>query len=248
MEQDDNGGQPEPLTSVAESPEPGAGADDGAAPDGAAGPEGAAPDAGAGPERAATSDGDGQQGEQPVAAVPDDTRAENSTVDAGWSGVELVVVALVAVIGAAIGYTAARLTKRRAGASHRADPVPEAPPVTPPAAPPSMVVVDEHRDGLVGALIDARDRVGESGVGDRIVVALRDAGVEVIDPTGDRFDPEQHVAAGHDRLTDDPALDGRVADVVSYGYRDRGRVLRLPSVVVWRARYGSEAVRSEVLR
>lgn len=247
MEQGEGSGQPdEPVSSVAESPESAADTDETTV-DGAA-DGGATADSGARAEAEVTPDADGEQVEEPGTTVPVDTGVEDSPVEAGWSGLELAVVALVAVIAAALGYVVARIRNRRAGPSQPTGPASQAPPPAAPPAPPSVVVVDEHRDSLVGALIDARDRVGESGVGDRIVGALHAAGVEVIDPTGDRFDPEQHVAAGQDRLTDDPSLDGRVADVVSYGYRDRGRVLRLPSVVVWRSPYVPEAVPSEVVR
>lgn len=241
--------------------EPGDDVDDPvAAADGADGAEGTeAPERS--PEASATADtGDedapviegGEGVDQPATTVAPAPDVDDPAVGAGWSGVELAVVAALVVIAAALGFAVAWMVRgsRPAPAAVAPAMTPAPPPTAPPPAPSvaPVVVSDEHRDRLVAALIDARDRVGDSGVGDRIVAALQAAGVEVLDPTGDRFDPERHVAAGQDRLTDDPALDGRIADIVSYGYRDRGRLLRLPSVVVWRSRYVPKAVASEVLQ
>lgn len=89
---------------------------------------------------------------------------------------------------------------------------------------------------LVDALIDMRDRLAEENVSQstRIGSVLTEAGVVTIDPTGEPFDPAKHQANPPPMPTDDLLADGRVAAVLKYGYIDRGRLLRLPIVVVYR--------------
>jgi molecular chaperone GrpE len=56
---------------------------------------------------------------------------------------------------------------------------------------------------------------------------LSDAGVESFEPTGERFDPDQHEA-----MMTKPGKEGAVVEVLQKGYRLNGRVLRPARVVV----------------
>jgi hypothetical protein len=134
----------------------------------------------------------------------------------------LLVAAVAAVVGAAIGIVAGR---RRA--------TPPAPPPPPPPPPPADPIARD-RTALAEAIIDARDRLGPGALSERLGAALATVGVETLDPVGEPFDANRHWAQGSDRLTPDPALDGTVAETVTFGYVDRGRPLRLPGVVVYR--------------
>jgi hypothetical protein len=78
-----------------------------------------------------------------------------------------------------------------------------------------------------------RDRVTSRALADRLATALRDAGVTVVEPVGDRFDPARHEAGGATPVSD-PSLTGTIAAVEVPGYVDRsGRVLRAPVVTVY---------------
>lgn len=54
-------------------------------------------------------------------------------------------------------------------------------------------------------------------------------------PDGQRFDPAVHEAGGAVK-TDDPALDGVVAETEVVGFTDGGRLLRAPVVTVYTKR------------
>jgi hypothetical protein len=106
-----------------------------------------------------------------------------------------------------------------------------------PAAPVSAGRVeprlDADRAALVRACIYVRDRVTSRALSDRLAAALGDAGVTVVEPVGDRFDPARHEAGGATPAAD-PALTGTIAAVEVPGYVDRGgRVLRAPVVTVY---------------
>jgi hypothetical protein len=64
--------------------------------------------------------------------------------------------------------------------------------------------------------------------------AAERAGVDLVAPAGERFDPGRHEAAGT-QPTRDPALVGTVATVEVPGYADRGVLVRAPVVTVYRA-------------
>jgi hypothetical protein len=87
---------------------------------------------------------------------------------------------------------------------------------------------------LVRTCMYVRDRVTSVALAERLDRGLAEAGVDLIDPTGERFDPSQHEAGGT-QATDDPALVGTVAMVEVPGYADRGVVLRVPVVTVYQA-------------
>ena len=95
------------------------------------------------------------------------------------------------------------------------------------------------RGELVVALIpvlDNLDRTLDAGSSDAALLAgvelvrsqlehvLHKHGLVRISAVGERFDPTQHEAVATVTV-DDPARDGRVIDVLSRGYRMRGRVL-----------------------
>jgi len=100
-----------------------------------------------------------------------------------------------------------------------------------PAAAPARAEAD--RTTLVQAIIYVRDRVTSKALSDRLGAALREAGVDTLEPTGARFDPAHHEAGGSAPATD-PAKIGSIAAVEVPGYADRGgRVLRAPVVTVY---------------
>ena len=90
------------------------------------------------------------------------------------------------------------------------------------------------RNTLVQAAIYVRDRVTSKALADRLGAALRDAGVETLEPTGVRFDPAHHEAGGA-APSEDPSKIGSIAAVEVPGYADRGRLLRAPVVTVYQA-------------
>ncbi|MSP78462.1 MAG: nucleotide exchange factor GrpE [Dehalococcoidia bacterium] len=59
---------------------------------------------------------------------------------------------------------------------------------------------------------------------------LREAGVQIVDPVGQAFDPWEHEVIAYLEGKDQP--DGRVVNVASKGYKLNGRVLRPAQVVV----------------
>jgi GrpE len=92
---------------------------------------------------------------------------------------------------------------------------------------------EADRATLVQAAIYVRDRVTSRALADRLGMALREAGVETLEPTGARFDPAHHEAGGA-APSDDPSKIGSIAAVEVPGYADRGgRILRAPVVTVY---------------
>ena len=69
---------------------------------------------------------------------------------------------------------------------------------------------------------------GVSAVHEKVVSVLEKQGVEVIDPAGQPFDPQDHQAVG--RVENADEYDETVADVYQKGYRLGGKVVR-PSMV-----------------
>jgi molecular chaperone GrpE len=67
--------------------------------------------------------------------------------------------------------------------------------------------------------------------------SLRAAGLEVINPVGEKFDPAMHEAVAIE-ATDQRDLDGTVAQVYQAGYAFKGQMLR-PARVVVRQSQGS---------
>lgn len=71
---------------------------------------------------------------------------------------------------------------------------------------------------------------GVSAVHAKVVSVLERQGVEVIDPAGEAFDPQDHQAVG--RVEDPEAYDETVRDVYQKGYRMGGKVVRPAMVTV----------------
>ena len=71
---------------------------------------------------------------------------------------------------------------------------------------------------------------GVSAVHAKVVSVLEKQGVEVIDPAGQPFDPQDHQAVG--RVEDAEAYDETVRDVYQKGYRMGGKVVRPAMVTV----------------
>jgi hypothetical protein len=100
--------------------------------------------------------------------------------------------------------------------------------------------LDADRAALVRACIYVRDRVTSRALADRLAAALRDAGVNVVEPVGERFDPARHEAGGATPAKD-PTQTGTIAAVEVPGYVDRsGRVLRAPVVTVYQGGPGGQ--------
>ncbi|MEN3307192.1 MAG: molecular chaperone GrpE [Micromonosporaceae bacterium] len=103
-----------------------------------------------------------------------------------------------------------------------------------PAPPPVDTAATAERAALVRTCIYVRDRVTSVALAQRLDQGLADVGVDLVDPTGERFDPGRHEAAGT-LPTHDPALVGTVATVEVPGYADRGVLVRVPVVTVYQA-------------
>jgi hypothetical protein len=141
-----------------------------------------------------------------------------------------LVTALVGFLGTLLAGLAALLVMAAAG--RRAAPAGPRPPLSVPvSAPPAAA--DGDRKQLVDTLIYVRDRATSTALTDRIARDLQAIGVTEIRPNGEKFDPSRHEAGGSTDTTD-PQQDGRIAAVETPGYLDRGRVLRLPVVTVYR--------------
>lgn len=89
-----------------------------------------------------------------------------------------------------------------------------------------------QRTALIEMCLYAMDRARSAGVVERLTEGLRGVGVCAVRPEGERFDPAVHEAAGTVG-TDDPALDGMIAEIEVVGFVDRDTVLRAPVVTVY---------------
>ena len=89
----------------------------------------------------------------------------------------------------------------------------------------------EHASSTVEGDEVARQLVdGVSAVHAKVVAVLEKQGVEVIDPAGQPFDPQDHQAVG--RVERPDVYDATVADVYQKGYRLGGKVVRPAMVTV----------------
>ncbi|RRO13837.1 nucleotide exchange factor GrpE [Saccharopolyspora rhizosphaerae] len=91
------------------------------------------------------------------------------------------------------------------------------------------------RAALIQLCLYAVDRARSAGVAERLAEGLTDIGVIPLRPDGQRFDPAFHEAGGT-VPTDDPALDGVIAETELPGFTDHDRVLRAPVVTVYQLR------------
>jgi molecular chaperone GrpE len=88
------------------------------------------------------------------------------------------------------------------------------------------------RQALIQMCLYALDRARSGGVVERLEEGLAAIGVQALRPDGERFDPARHEAGGA-VPTDDPALDGVVAETEVTGFADHDRLLRVPIVTVY---------------
>jgi molecular chaperone GrpE len=92
-----------------------------------------------------------------------------------------------------------------------------------------------ERRQLVQMCLYALDRARSPGVVERLEQGLAGIGVAALRPDGEKFDPAHHEAGGT-VPTDNTAQDGLVAETEVVGFTDRGRLLRAPIVIVYKAR------------
>ncbi|GAA2816093.1 nucleotide exchange factor GrpE [Saccharopolyspora taberi] len=92
-----------------------------------------------------------------------------------------------------------------------------------------------ERATLIQLCMYAMDRARSTGVVERLSEGLDGIGVTALRPDGLRFDPAHHEAGGT-MPTEDPALDGVIAETEVLGFADRDRLLRAPIVTVYRLR------------
>jgi molecular chaperone GrpE len=88
------------------------------------------------------------------------------------------------------------------------------------------------RQALIQMCLYALDRARSGGVVERLEEGLAAIGVQALRPDGERFDPARHEAGGA-IPTEDPALDGVVAETEVTGFADHDRLLRAPIVTVY---------------
>jgi hypothetical protein len=91
-----------------------------------------------------------------------------------------------------------------------------------------------ERKALVQLCLYALDRARSPGVVERLEEGLSGIGVKALRPDGDLFDPAHHEAGGT-MPTQDVTMDGVVAETEVVGFADRGRLLRAPIVIVYKA-------------
>lgn len=91
------------------------------------------------------------------------------------------------------------------------------------------------RQALIQLCLYAIDRARSGGVAERMEQGLAAIGVHAVRPDGQRFDPARHEAGGA-VPTDDPGLEGTVAETEVVGFVDDDRLLRAPVVTVYTRR------------
>ncbi|RJQ84461.1 nucleotide exchange factor GrpE [Amycolatopsis panacis] len=91
------------------------------------------------------------------------------------------------------------------------------------------------RQALIQLCLYALDRARSNGVAQRLEDGLAAIGVLALRPDGERFDPARHEAGGA-VATEDPALEGVVAETEVTGFADQERLLRAPVVTVYAKR------------
>lgn len=92
-----------------------------------------------------------------------------------------------------------------------------------------LPVLDDF-DHALAALPKGEAADGVRMLHEKLAQALRDAGLEAVDPAGKPFDPFDHEVVGH--ANDEGLSEGTVKDVVQKGYRFRRRLLRPAKVIV----------------
>lgn len=108
-------------------------------------------------------------------------------------------------------------------------------PVVLAAAPVDHVQAVADRQALIQLCLYAIDRARSGGIAERIEQGLAAIGVHPLRPDGQRFDPSRHEAGGA-VATDDPSLEGMVAETEVVGFVDHDKLLRAPVVTVYTRR------------
>ena len=167
----------------------------------------------------------------------------------------VVVTLAVGLFGLVVGRLTARRAEPTGPPAYPASPPPppapvsyEPPPaakpqvpqsgprVAPPSPPPSGGLgVDE----LARKYLQLVDTANSAAIYQEAVNALRSAGLTVVDPVGQQFDPSIHVAVGR-RATGDPRSHNVVAETIRVGCYGDGRVVREAEVVVYRTDTGEQ--------
>jgi hypothetical protein len=155
-----------------------------------------------------------------------------------------VMLALGVVAGAAGGFGASRLrggaAAKPASAAERAASAPATGQATPEGEaavefqdPAGFEVVAQRR-ALVDAYLSIADRLRDSdeALFRQLTDALAAAGVSMVAPDGQPFDPEQHVSVLTEP-TQDETLHQTVANTAKAGYLDGTTWLRRPEVAVY---------------
>ena len=163
--------------------------------------------------------------------TPDDTEHSDATVEVSAD----MIAGLDSVPNTAVTNTAVTNTVTTTVATNTAE--------TNPAEEPSESSVTEElldqalteRKQLVQMCLYALDRARSPGVVERLEQGLAGIGVAALRPDGEKFDPAHHEAGGT-IPTDNATQDGLVAETEVVGFADRGRLLRAPIVIVFKAR------------
>lgn len=158
------------------------------------------------------------------------------STDLHW-GYTLLLSVILAVLVLILGVWLGRATKRRPRPAP-AHPPPPAPPIPPPQAPipGDRAVLDRlaaQRAALIAGCVQARGLLDDQVLTDVLDDALRNGGVQIVDPTGYRANPAEHRTAGTDPAPA-PDRDGIVSRTVRPGFIDAGRVVRAADVVVFK--------------
>jgi hypothetical protein len=137
---------------------------------------------------------------------------------------QIAAVSIAQIIEEADGDTG---TDARAAASDT-----DVHPLQQPVAPSDLERALADRQALIQMCLYALDRARSGGVVERLEEGLATIGVQALRPDGERFDPARH-EAGAAIPTEDPALDGVVAETEVTGFADHDRLLRAPIVTVY---------------
>ena len=90
----------------------------------------------------------------------------------------------------------------------------------------------KERAALAELCVDMHDRVSSEGLRDKVRLGLQRVGIEILSADGESFDPAAHEAVGAVEAPD-RRLAGTIASTQRSGYRDHGRLIREPAVLVY---------------
>ncbi len=154
-------------------------------------------------------------------------------------GYTLALLGVLAVLVLAVGVWLGRATKRRPRPAAPPPPPPQVPaPAPPPRAPiaADRAVLDRlasQRAALISGCVRTRSMLDDQLLAEILDDTLREAGVQIVDPTGMRANPSEHRTAGTDPAST-PDQDGVISRILRPGFLDAGRVVRAAEVVVYK--------------